>query len=168
MTSDGHRRRAIVKVVEPVDLVDFRAEFEAELIAMWRASFEEAVGVTDPHPFGEQRAYFAREVVPRNTIRVAHSVGQVVGFVAASETSVAQLYVRTGYQRRGIGTLLLDWAKRQSNGSLWLYTFKRNERACAFYERNGFRAVACGFEPTWQLEDVRYEWSANIDEHRIR
>jgi len=36
---------------------------------------------------------------------------------------------------------------------------ERNAGARAFYERNGFRAVARGFEPKWQLEDVRYEWS---------
>jgi RimJ/RimL family protein N-acetyltransferase len=45
-----------------------------------------------------------------------------------------------------------------SVGSLWLYTFARNERARRFYERNGFAAVAFGYEPFWQLEDVRYEW----------
>jgi hypothetical protein len=27
-----------------------------------------------------------------------------------------------------------------------------------FYERHGFVAVAHGFEPTWRLADVRYEW----------
>ena len=85
--------------------------------------------------------------------------GAIVGFVAASEVSVAQLYVHTRYQRLGIGTLLLNWAKNQSKGSLWLYTFARNSRACSFYEGSGFRAVARGFEPMWQLEDVKYEWA---------
>ena len=34
----------------------------------------------------------------------------------------------------------------------------RNSGAPAFYERNGFRPVAFGFEPEWGLDDVRYEW----------
>jgi hypothetical protein len=55
---------------------------------------------------------------------------------------------------------LLDWAKRHSGGTLWLYTFARNARACAFCESQGFAAVARGFEPNWQLADVRYEWRA--------
>ena len=42
---------------------------------------------------------------------------------------------------------------------LSLYTFVRNVRACRFYERHGFVVVARGFEPTWQLEDVKYHWS---------
>jgi RimJ/RimL family protein N-acetyltransferase len=53
---------------------------------------------------------------------------------------------------------LLDWAKHHSQGSLWLYTFARNAGARAFYERNGFVAIAHGFEPGWKLEDVKYQW----------
>ena len=148
-----------MNVTESLHMVEFRSELAAELLPMWRSSFEEAVGITDPHPLEEQRDYFMGEVVPKNSIRVAQLHGMIVGFVAASEASVAQLYVHTGHQRRGIGTLLLNWAKNQSAGSLWLYTFARNSKACSFYERSGFRAVAHGLEPMWQLEDVRYEWS---------
>jgi len=129
-----------------------------ELVRMWRASFETAIGIVDPHPIEDQKRYFMEEVLPRNTVRIARVAGEMAGFVAASRESVAQLYVRLGFQRRGIGRQMLDWAKDHSGGSLWLYTFARNAGACAFYERNGFVAVAQGFEPTWQLEDVRYEW----------
>jgi hypothetical protein len=54
---------------------------------------------------------------------------------------------------------LLSWAKSQSAGSLWLYTFARNEAARSFYERSGFVAIEHGFEPQWQLEDVKYSWT---------
>ena len=58
-----------------------------------------------------------------------------------------------------MGSLLLGWAKGQSIGSLWLYTFERSIVARAFYERHGFRIVARGFEPSWKLNDLKYEWS---------
>lgn len=151
-----------MNVAEQVRIAEFHAELADELLCMWRASFEEAVGITDPHPLEEQRAYFEREVIPHNSVRVALLRGKIVGFSAASKTSVAQLYVHMDFQRRGIGTLLLEWAKSRSEGSLWLYTFACNTRACSFYERRGFKAVARGFEPMWQLEDVKYEWSAGV------
>ena len=106
----------------------------------------------------QHRRYFLTEVLPRNTVRLALLDAQLVGFVAATRESVAQLHVRVGRWRRGIGTRLLDWAKEESSGSLWLYTFAQNTHARAFYEHHGFRAVAFGFEPQWQLDDVRYEW----------
>ena len=142
-----------------VALEELRSEWIDELIPRWRASFEDGVGVVDPHPLAEQRAYFTNTLMPCFSIRVAIVDGETAGFIAASRDSIAQLYVWLGHQHRGIGTRLLQWAKRQSGGTLWLYTFAQNRRACAFYERNGFVAVARGFEPTWQLADVRYEWS---------
>ena len=148
--------------MEPATLTAYDNGRLDELVAMWRESFEAGVGVTDPHPIAEQRTYFLTEILPRNDVRLAMLDGRLVGFVAASRASVAQLHVRVGFHRRGIGSLLLAWAKAQSAGSLWLYTFARNRVARAFYERHGFVDVAHGFEPLWQLDDVRYEWTAPI------
>jgi ribosomal protein S18 acetylase RimI-like enzyme len=139
---------------------DFRAEDADELVPMWRESFEFGVGVKDPHLLAEQARYLFTEVVPNNVVRVARLDDRIVGFIAASERSIAQLYVRRGFQGRGIGSQLLDWAKSRSAGTLWLYTFARNAGACAFYEKHGFKPVARGHEPTWKLDDVRYEWRA--------
>lgn len=141
------------------DVIDFHAAWLDELIEMWRESFEAAVGVRDPHSLNEQKQYFLNEVLTRHAVRLAVLDGKLVGFVAASSDSVAQLYVRVGFQRSGIGSQLLSWAKSQSAGSLWLYTFARNEAARSFYERSGFVAIEHGFEPQWQLEDVKYSWT---------
>lgn len=142
-----------------VALVEFEPRWLDELVCMWRASFEAGVGIVDPHPLAQQRSYFVDEVLPRNDVCVARQDGRIVGFIAATRESIAQLYVRVGCQRQGIGRALLEWAKDRSSGYLWLYTFARNRGAQAFYERNGFVVAARGFEPTWQLEDIRYEWS---------
>jgi len=148
--------------MEPATLTAYDDARLDELVAMWRESFEAGVGIVDPHPLAEQRAYFLAEVLPRNDVRLAMLDGRLVGFVAASRESVTQLHVRVGFHRQRIGTQMLAWAKEQSSGSLWLYTFARNRVARAFYERHGFVDVAHGFEPLWQLDDVRYEWTAPI------
>lgn len=147
--------------MEPLEIVEFRPDQAKALVRMWRESFELGVGVADPHPLEEQERYLDTVVVPNNAIRVALTGGEIAGFVAASPDSVAQLYVAKRFLRRGIGSRLLDWAKAQSRGSLWLYTFERNTGARTFYERHGFRIVARGFEPHWKLDDLRYEWKRN-------
>jgi ribosomal protein S18 acetylase RimI-like enzyme len=139
-------------------LVEFDDRRIDELIPMWRASFEAGVRIIDPHSLEAQRRYFMTQVLPNNDVRLALLGDELVGFVAACTESIAQLYVRVGFHRRGIGTRMLAWAKEQSSGSLWLYTFARNAGARAFYERNGFVAIAHGFEKMWQLEDVKYQW----------
>lgn len=146
--------------MEHVDLAAYEPHWLDALVALWRASFERGVGIVDPHPIAEQRQYFVDAVLPHNAVRVALLDGTLAGFVAASRESVAQLFVHVDLQRRGIGAHMLAWAKAQSAGSLWLYTFARNHGARAFYERHGFEAVAFGFEPNWQLPDVKYQWPA--------
>ena len=140
------------------------AEFEPQhgrtLVEMWRASFEHGVGVKDPHPIDEQLAYFHAKVLPCNRVRLAWQGETLVGFVASNRESVAQLYVRVDRHRQGIGSRLLDLAKSDSAASLWLFTFQQNQIARRFYERHGFVAVEFGFEPMWQLADVKYRWVA--------
>lgn len=139
-------------------LADFDPAMADALVPMWRQSFEHGVGVRDPHTLDDQRDYLLQRLWPAYALKVAFDGAQLVGFVASDAESVMQLYVRVGCHGRGIGSTLLDHAKASSAGTLWLYTFARNANARRFYERHGFVATAFGFEPTWQLDDVRYEW----------
>lgn len=144
----------------PVPRVDDFAPADlVPLVRMWRESFENAVRIVDPHPIAEQTDHFDRNIRTKHRVRVVRDAGLIVGFMASNAESVAQLYVRVGHQRRGIGSRLLDLAKAESDGSLWLYTFARNANACAFYESQGFTVVARGFEPTWKLDDVKFAWT---------
>jgi ribosomal protein S18 acetylase RimI-like enzyme len=138
----------------------FELSMADALVPMWREAFENGVGIVDPNPIEAQRAYLLARVLPEHEVTVALEGDRLVGFVAANAESVSQLHVRVGCHARGIGSALLQRAKDASSGSLWLYTFARNLHARRFYERRGFAAVAFGFEPTWQLDDVRYEWRA--------
>jgi ribosomal protein S18 acetylase RimI-like enzyme len=138
--------------------VPFGLAMADALVPMWREAFECGVGIVDPNPIEGQRAYLIERVLPENDVTVALEGERIVGFLASNAESVSQLHVRVGCHGRGIGRELLSRAMAASKGLLWLYTFARNERARRFYERSGFVAVAFGYEPTWQLEDVRYEW----------
>ena len=144
----------------PLELIEYDASYLEHLLSLWREAFEFGVGVIDPHPLSDQREYFLAPVLPTHRVTLAVLDSKLVGFIAASEESVSQLHVQVGLHRRGIGSALLALSKVRSTGSLWLYAFTKNVRACRFYEKHGFVAVQRGFEPVWQLEDVKYTWSA--------
>jgi GNAT superfamily N-acetyltransferase len=141
-----------------VELLPFLPAFAGEVVAMWRESFEAAVGVSEPHTMEQQCAYLLNNVVPTNRVVIAVVGNRVIGFVAASDERIDQLYVHRDYQGAGVGSQMLQWAKENSCGRLHLFTFERNERARRFYEARGFKIVARGFEKYWQLADIKYEW----------
>ena len=145
---------------EKLAIVDFDAARTDEVVRLWRESFQFGVGVTDPHPIEDQREHFTASVVPNNEVRMALLNERLVGFIAATKESITHLYVRVGHHRGGIGTQLLGWAKAQSSGKLWLHAFARNAVAREFYENHGFKIIERGFETTWQLDDVKYQWIA--------
>ncbi|HEX6397503.1 MAG TPA: GNAT family N-acetyltransferase [Steroidobacteraceae bacterium] len=80
--------------------------------------------------------------------------GLAVGFAAVSrldtEPFLAQLSVRHGHMRRGIGSALLRAALdavRADHAAMWLTTYSHLQWNRPFYERNGFVRIAerdCG------------------------
>ena len=86
--------------------------------------------------------------------------GAVVGFMFLEDDWIEQLYVHPSWTGRGIGTRLLDLAKRHRPEGLRLWAFQSNHRALRFYERHGFVAqewtdVRANQE---RPPDVRYAW----------
>lgn len=61
----------------------------------------------------------------------------VKGFVRVNEKQIEKLFVEPVLQGRGIGKRLLDYAVKAC-GASWLWALEKNQRAIAFYERNGF------------------------------
>ena len=144
-------------------IVDYLPKYRHELVTMWRESFEQAVGVIDPHPLEEQLKYLEEKVIPENQVLVVMEQGApaVIGFIALTPEKISQLYVHVNHQNRDIGSLLINIAKQRSRGRLRLFTFKANKGAQRFYERHGFKVIGYGFEEEWRLEDIEYEWSAS-------
>jgi len=69
-----------------------------------------------PHTDDEIRDYFARVVGDRPSAWwVARVDDQIVGFMLIDGEDIDHLYVRPGWQRRGIGLSLLDKAKALSS-----------------------------------------------------
>jgi len=136
---------------------DLDAAVDVWVRSRWDAQpwLEERMGYTDEDNLG-----FFREILAvRSEIWLAVEDGAVVGLLALGAGEVEQLYVDPRRQRQGVGTALLNQAKQLRPGGITLYTHQRNERARAFYERRGFRAVAFGTSPAPESEpDVRYAW----------
>jgi len=136
-------------------------DFDA-LTIVWRISREKSLPDFQRekgHFFYEDRDYFREHILGNNQVWVVESGQQPVAFMAINKDFIDQLYVDPGFQRRGIGKILLDFARQRSPDHLWLYTLQINASARAFYEKNGFVAEKFGISPPPENEpDVEYHW----------
>ena len=106
-----------------------------------------------------------RNVILKNCdVWIYESGGAIAGFIAMKDSYVDRLYIDPKFQRSGIGTALLEYAKKLSPRGLELHTHQQNQRACRFYEKHGFVAVKFGISPPPEsLPDVEYHWRPGDD-----
>lgn len=94
------------------------------------------------HSDDETREWIAEVVIARLAVWVAERAeGQPLGMLVLQGPWIEQLYVDPLLTGHGIGTQLLEVAKRESPGELRLWTFDSNVGAQRFYERHGFVPV---------------------------
>ncbi|MDQ1375453.1 MAG: hypothetical protein QOJ09_2791, partial [Actinomycetota bacterium] len=113
------------------------------------------------HDNADVRRWFADVVVVERELWVAEDIeAGVIGVLVLNGDWVDQLYVEPGLTGKGIGSTLLDVAKRERPRGLQLWTFQSNAGAQGFYRRHGFaeaeRTDGAGNEEG--AADVRYEW----------
>ncbi|MCK6461997.1 MAG: GNAT family N-acetyltransferase [Planctomycetes bacterium] len=134
-----------------------------EVVRLWRRSRDASqpwLEARAGHTADEDLRFFRATIARENDVWVADDRG-VVGFLAIAGQRLGWLYVDPSAQGRGIGSRLLDKAKALSPAGLTLYTHQRNERARAFYERRGFRAVRFGMSPPPENEpDILYRFDS--------
>jgi len=125
------------------------------------ASFETLLTfLPNLHTHDEHRR-FINEIVPLDhELWVAEDEGRVVGVAAIGESTLGHIYVHPDFQRRGLGTALLEKTKELRPSGFTLWTFPANEQACRFYDRHGLRPIEYGDGSGNEegLPDVRYEW----------
>lgn len=125
----------------------------------------------DLHTPAEDRQWM-RDVFASQLVLVAEaeasaetvdSVNRIVGLLSMGDGTVHNLYIRPGFQGRGIGHRLIETAKTCSGGELRLWVFEPNEGAIRFYERHGFVTVrkTDGRENEEKVPDRLMAWCLN-------
>jgi putative acetyltransferase len=93
------------------------------------------------HTPQEDLAFFRDRVLAESIVWVAEAEGELLGFIAAREGWIDHLYVDPAAHGAGLGSRLLAAALPACGARARLWTFQRNARARAFYERRGFTLV---------------------------
>ena len=145
-----------------ITIARYRAEAADEIVHLWRQSKRHALGdYVEPRSYSETLDFLVNFIAKTQHIRLAecNSRGIIVGFMALQGSELKQLYVHVDYLFQGIGSALVNEAKRDSPRGLRLHTFERNISARRFYDRHGFRLVGRDDDNEERLPCLVYEWS---------
>lgn len=129
-------------------------------IRVWHVSKQEAypyLPLEQGRTVEEDGAFFRECILPGSIVWVAETDGEIAGFLALEGDYIDRLYVLPELQRRGVGEALLRAAVAASPSGVWLHTHQQNDRARAFYEKQGFHVVRLGISPPPEgAPDVEY------------
>lgn len=131
---------------------------------LWLRAREAAIG-SIPAPIHDDegvRAWFASHVVPETELWVAEDArGALAGILVLDGPWIDQVYIEPTMTRRGIGSELVEFAKRARPSGLRLWTFASNVGAQRFYERHGFAATrrTDGRDNEEGAPDILYVWN---------
>ena len=141
-------REATAQDADAIAEVDFASRRESLPTVRWAHSPDEA------------RRWIGAVLLPTHEVWVAEESGVVLGYMALHDDWVAQLFIRPGFWRRGIGSMLLRRAKELRPNGLRLWCFQVNARARAFYTAHQFVAVKFtdGRDNEEREPDVLFVW----------
>jgi GNAT superfamily N-acetyltransferase len=108
---------------------------------LWLRARDAAIDRIPPtiHDDEDVRGWFASHVVRVAELWAAEDeAGVLVGILVLEGPSVEQLYVEPTLTGHGVGSKLIELAKRERAEGLRLWTFVSNRDAQRFYERHGF------------------------------
>ena len=132
------------------------------VIRLWHATSVDTYGfiaAESARTLEDRRGYFTANIAAGCALWVADIDGAIEGFMALRESYIDRLYVHPQSQRAGIGTALLARARELHPAGLELHTHQENTKACAFYEKHGFKPIRFGMSPPPENEpDVEYHW----------
>jgi putative acetyltransferase len=139
----------------------YAAADEDASVALWLKTWQAAYPDLD---FAERldwwRERWRHELLPAAAVVVAELDGVLVGFITVDARTLYldQLVVAPQCWRSGVGTALLDDAKRLSPRGLDLDVNTDNARAISFYRRNGFLVSGSGVNPISDKPVHRMSW----------
>lgn len=128
------------------------------VLALWLAGNLEAHSFIPPAYWRENYGLVSQQL-PQADLSVYASDGCVQAFAGMTGNYLAGLFVDKAHRSAGIGKALLDYLKA-SHPTMTLHVYQKNQRAAAFYRREGFSIQAQGIDQStgeveWTMVWVR-------------
>lgn len=146
--------------MKTIKIRDYQPEDLENIVQIWYETWHQTFPhLQHPQPYaGWKQKFYELEQI--GDIFIAEVENKITGFavILTTEQCLSQLFVDGNYQKLGIGSVLLNLAKRLCPQGLNLYTLQENLKARAFYEKHGFKARTFSINEFNGQPNVEYYW----------
>lgn len=135
---------------------EYRKEDLEPVMQIWLESNYEAHNFIDKN-YWKQNYDLVKAELPKAKIYVSENDTEILGFSGLQDNYIAGLFVRKNMRGHGIGSELLTCVKKY-HSSLTLSVYKKNKRAVAFYQKQGFEVIEKKIDKNVNEEEYVMEW----------
>lgn len=112
-----------------------------QLVEIWYQASLQAHDFIKKEYWKANKIAMRKQYLPSSETYLLASGVRILGFIALVENDVAAIFVSPHGQGQGVGTLLLNHAKKMRH-NLQLKVYKKNRPSVAFYQKKGFVEVS--------------------------
>ncbi len=122
-------------------------------------------GNLEAHPFiageyWEDNAGMVAKQLQQAEVYVWEEEGEIRGFAGLQENYLAGIFVKNSCRSKGVGRKLLDHVKA-TRSFFFLHVYAENERAVAFYRREGLEVVSGQTEEDTGRAEYTMRWNGS-------
>ena len=110
-----------------------------------------------PAQYWKRNLELVKELLLQATVYVYEDNYEIQGFIGMNSEYIEGIFVAAEMQSRGIGKLLLDYAKDRKS-KLLLKVYQKNTRAVRFYQGEGFEIQSEGVDDDTGEKDYAMIW----------
>ena len=112
-----------------------------EIVNIWYEVSLQAHGFIPGEYWRKNKDQMSNKYIPMSETFKAMKGDKILGFISLLDDYLAAIFVKSEFQGRGIGSLLLSHAMSIRN-HLELKVFQKNKHSVAFYKAKGFSVIA--------------------------
>lgn len=138
-----------------------KADLEA-VMRIWLDANTQAHNFIHPD-YWREHFEAVKEMIPRAEVYVSEDSGRINGFVGITQNYIAGIFVDQPARGQGIGTALLNFAKK-SRKRLELSVYLKNTPAVRFYEGHGFCVESERVDQQTGEPEYEMVWTGDAEE----
>lgn len=145
---------------------NFQKQDAEQVMKLWLEGNKEAHSFI-PKDYWEANLEMVQEQLLQAEVYVYEAENRIQGFIGLQEDYISGIFVKQECRSTGIGKQLLEHVKAR-HAVLTLHVYQQNQRAVAFYRREGFSVIAEEIESETGEINYTMRWQyAKIEEENF-